>query len=155
SRHKAEGSKQNVPPTQSQDAAKQNQVTGGNASPFRQNFMPRSKLLPAYCLLLTLPLSLLAIVQPPNHLPRGKLTVYFLDVGQGDSALIVFPQGSTMLIDGGGDPSFKKCDPAADNQETLEAEFQQTGFSVGEAVVSRFLWSMGVRQLDYVVATHA
>ena len=32
---------------------------------------------------------------------RGKLTVYFLDVGQGDAALIVSPTGKSILVDGG------------------------------------------------------
>ena len=33
--------------------------------------------------------------------PDGKLHVYFFDVGQGDSALIVTPQGKQVLVDGG------------------------------------------------------
>ena len=33
--------------------------------------------------------------------PDGKLHVYFLDVGQGDSALIVSPEGRTVLVDAG------------------------------------------------------
>ena len=33
----------------------------------------------------------------------GKLHVYFFDVGQGDSALIVTPQGRQILVDGGPD----------------------------------------------------
>ena len=36
---------------------------------------------------------------PPPEL--GKLTVYFLDVGEGDAALIVGPTGSAILVDGG------------------------------------------------------
>ncbi len=35
--------------------------------------------------------------------PSGELQVYFFDVGQGDSALIVTPQGRQVLIDGGPD----------------------------------------------------
>jgi len=34
--------------------------------------------------------------------PKGVLRVTFLDVGQGDSALIDLPDGSAMLVDGGG-----------------------------------------------------
>ncbi|HEY8077007.1 MAG TPA: DNA internalization-related competence protein ComEC/Rec2, partial [Labilithrix sp.] len=34
--------------------------------------------------------------------PRGVLRVTFLDVGQGDAALVDLPDGSAMLIDGGG-----------------------------------------------------
>jgi beta-lactamase superfamily II metal-dependent hydrolase len=33
--------------------------------------------------------------------PDGKLHVYFFDVGQGDSALIVTPEGKQVLADGG------------------------------------------------------
>ena len=33
--------------------------------------------------------------------PDGKLHVYFFDVGQGDSALIVTPAGRQVLVDGG------------------------------------------------------
>ncbi|MFL5343632.1 MAG: ComEC/Rec2 family competence protein [Hyalangium sp.] len=58
--------------------------------------MAPSRLLSLLVLLLaTLP----ALAQPASS---GKpLTVYFLDVGQGDSALIVSPTGKTVLIDGG------------------------------------------------------
>lgn len=34
--------------------------------------------------------------------PTGSLRVTFLDVGQGDSAIVDFPDGSAMVIDGGG-----------------------------------------------------
>jgi competence protein ComEC len=38
-------------------------------------------------------------------LPDGKLHAYFLDVGQGDSALLVSPSGKQIVIDGGPDDS--------------------------------------------------
>src|SRR5437016_10284313 len=34
--------------------------------------------------------------------PRGVLRVTFLDVGQGDAALVDLPDGSALVIDGGG-----------------------------------------------------
>lgn len=37
-----------------------------------------------------------------NGSPRGVLRATFIDVGQGDAALIDFPDGSAMLVDGGG-----------------------------------------------------
>jgi competence protein ComEC len=32
----------------------------------------------------------------------GRLHVTFLDVGQGDSILVVFPRGRSLLVDAGG-----------------------------------------------------
>jgi len=37
-------------------------------------------------------------LQPP---PKGALQITFFDVGQGDAALVQFPNGKTMLVDGG------------------------------------------------------
>jgi competence protein ComEC len=64
-----------------------------------------------------------------NHLAEndGKLSVYFLDVGQGDSTLFVY-EGKTILIDAG---------------ET----------DMGDRVVSD-LQSRNVTQIDLLVATH-
>ncbi|HEY0762941.1 MAG TPA: DNA internalization-related competence protein ComEC/Rec2 [Pyrinomonadaceae bacterium] len=66
----------------------------------------------------------------------GDLRVDFLDVGQGDSALITMPDGTTLLVDGGGN--------------TTEAARR-----IGETVVSEYLWWRGLSQIDYVLATHA
>ncbi len=71
----------------------------------------------------------------------GKLRVDFLDVGQGDAALVTMPDGTTLLIDGGGRPSFP-----AGVDETRR---------IGEAVVSEYLWWRGLSEVDYILATHA
>lgn len=84
---------------------------------------------------------------------NGKLTVDFLDIGQGDSALVTFPNGETMLIDGGGRFNF--------NEQFIEQEdgkkevFIPDSQGVGEIVVSEFLWEKGYSKVDYIVATHA
>jgi competence protein ComEC len=81
--------------------------------------------------------------------PDGKLRVDFLDVGQGDSALVTMPDGTTLLIDGGGKPVFFQ--PNSDQSESVDRDVR----SIGETVVSEHLWWRGLDRIDYVVATHA
>jgi competence protein ComEC len=73
--------------------------------------------------------------------PDAQLRVDFLDVGQGDSALVTMPDGTTLLVDGGGRPSFAATTDSARR--------------IGETVVSEYLWWRGLSEIDYVVATHA
>jgi len=73
----------------------------------------------------------------------GKLHIAFLDVGQGDSAFIVFPNGETMLIDGGG-----RIDLGG--SEGFEPDIPR----IGEAVVSEYLWELGYSQIDHLLASH-
>ncbi len=65
----------------------------------------------------------------------GRLHISFLDVGQGDSAFVQLPQGSTVLVDTGG-----LAGPST--------------FDIGDRVVAPVLRSSGVRRLDYLVLTH-
>lgn len=58
--------------------------------------------------------------------PPDALTVRFIDVEQGDAALLTSPAGAAILVDGGPDPS----------------------------LVATELVSLGIRRLDVVVATH-
>ena len=67
----------------------------------------------------------------------GELEVTAIDVGQGDSLLVVLPEGKTLLVDGGG---------------TLNA--RASGFDIGEEVVSPYLWARGISRLDAVALTH-
>src|ERR1700730_426701 len=91
--------------------------------------------------------------------PDGKLRVDFLDVGQGDAALVTMPDGTTLLIDGGGRPGFQgrgKAEPeSVDADGDREEAFERDTRSIGEAVVSEYLWWRGLDRVDYILATHA
>jgi len=76
--------------------------------------------------------------------PPQVVTMTFLDVGQGDAALIEFPSGYRMLVDGGGVSSGRFLDLR-----------DESGFSIGESVLSPYFFSRGLRRLDAVVLTHA
>jgi len=76
--------------------------------------------------------------------PPRNIVVTFLDVAQGDCILLEFPDNRRMLIDGGG--------VAAGRFLGLRDE---STFSIGEDVVSAYLFSRGIRHLNTIVLTHA
>jgi competence protein ComEC len=83
----------------------------------------------------------IAIYPRPIEHPKSALLFEVIDVGQGDSLLLISPEGKTLLIDGGGYGGGSR-------QTTQE-------FDIGEEVVSTTLWSRGIRHLDAVALTHA
>ena len=73
----------------------------------------------------------------------GALEITAIDVGQGDSLLLVSPTGASMLVDAGGPIGSHGVSEIVSR------------FDVGEEVVSPYLWSRRMRRLDVVVLSHA
>jgi competence protein ComEC len=85
--------------------------------------------------------ALAAVVPRPVDRPRGAMLMEAIDVGQGDSLLVITPDGKTLLVDGGGFGGGPRQAPQ--------------DFDIGEEVVSPTLWARGIRHLDVVALTHA
>ena len=100
-------------------------------------------------------LSLIAVIifHPFSAPPLdGRLHVDFLDVGQGDAALIRLPNGETMLVDGGGRRNFNFVETRAGGETEV---YEPDTRTIGEAVVSQYLWEKGYSEIDYILATHS
>ena len=67
-------------------------------------------------------------VVTPTPIKSNKMKLHFIDVGQGDSTLVQLATGENVLVDAGTDQA-------------------------GDKVVA-YLKSLGIKELDYVIATH-
>ena len=82
-----------------------------------------------------LSLSLLLFDLPRTFFSKPNLTFTSIPVGQGDCSLITFPNGTRMIIDGGG-----------------------RGFGTsqtGERAILPYLHAMGIAHVDILVSTHS
>jgi competence protein ComEC len=70
---------------------------------------------------------------PRLALDGDYFRVTFLDVSQGDSAVLELPDGKVVLIDAG-------------------ATYDR--FDMGRGVVAPYLWNRGIRSIDHIIATH-
>jgi competence protein ComEC len=67
-----------------------------------------------------------------GHHSEGKLRVTFLDVGEGESAVVELPGHAVFVVDGGG---------------------LGEGLEYGRTAVARFLWSQRITRVDALVLT--
>lgn len=63
------------------------------------------------------------------------MQVHFIDVGQGDSALVITPHGRAFMVDTGG--------------------VREGSYDIGSRVDVPYLLHYGVKKLDYIFLTHA
>ena len=94
-----------------------------------------SKVYIKIVLVMILSATILIYSQFDNNelLDKNVLSVFMIDVGQGDSFLIKFPNGKTALIDAG------EANPFIDN---------------GERVIIPLLDNFGIRKIDYGFISH-
>ena len=76
---------------------------------------------------------------PPDVQPR-VLELTAIDVGQGDSLFLAFPDGKLMLMDGGGILTYGRK--------------TKSKLDIGEDVVSSYLWTRGISHLDVIACSH-
>lgn len=99
-------------------------------------FLPRFNTMKSKLVLLILILAntyIYSSIDNTDLLPDNYFSVLMIDVGQGDSFLIKFPNGKTALVDAGNTTIF---------------------FDNGERVIIPLLNYLGIKKIDYGIVTH-
>jgi competence protein ComEC len=126
-------------------------VLAGLSAMFAWSFLKwRRPWLP--CLSVLLILAILAVGRRPDGVSdrpkiagtqlKSPFSLTFLDVGEGDSIVLRFPDGVAWVLDAGG------AGPATSNSDAARA------LDVGEAVVSRYLWFCWETKLERLLLSH-
>jgi len=92
-----------------------------------KEFFERFKNIIKYFVILAIVIGIIILIPKER-----KFVIHFLDVGQGDSCLIVTPENNTILVDGGNN------------------EF----FDCGKNIVGPYLLKNGIIKVDYVIVSH-
>ncbi|WP_165861221.1 ComEC/Rec2 family competence protein [Paenibacillus paeoniae] len=127
---------QTIPLQAKENTAYDPAVTGANKG---------SSLRKHLLILSFIALLLLGYAYVPDAFDRSA-TVSFLDVGQGDAALIRTASGKHILIDGGGAISFRK--PGEEWRDRSDP------FEVGSKVLVPLLRDRGVHRIDLLIISH-
>jgi competence protein ComEC len=99
----------------------------------------RHRLLAAASLVLLIAAAGLVFQHPrPFQYNPHELEITAIDIGQGDSFLLVTPNGHTLLLDSGG-----------------LLGMSHSELDIGEDVVSPYLWQRGLNHLDAVAFSHS
>ncbi len=111
--------------------------SGSKQYPYDRQFSP---FIPVWALRTIAAITALILVADIGYWTHRRffsmnLVVTYLDIGQGNAALVELPRGKTMLIDGGG---------FSDNST----------FDVGAMIVAPYLWRNKIASIDTVVLSH-
>lgn len=101
---------------------------------FQKKILNKLKIKKNKKRIMEITLIILLMFQIIKILPTN-LKIYFIDVGQGDSTLIVTPKHKKILIDGGG----------SENSES---------YDVGKNTLIPYLLDRGIKEIDYIFISH-
>ena len=94
-------------------------------------YLVKYKLRPYFSKIIIFFLIIVLLICGFKKIPHD-LKIYFIDVGQGDSTLIVTPNNKTILIDGGGSKTY----------------------DVGKNTLEPYLLDRKIKKIDYAIISH-